>query len=211
MNLIRILIKLKQKIVTIINCYNSGLGYNKTWLIEGRPIVRKGHLFSKNNNRQLIIGKKFTCYNNNKAELGSTVPCIFNLISNNCKIQIGNNVGVSSTVFNCRESILIGDNVKIGAGCLIMDNDSHPMNPYIRRTAKGAEGIITKPVIIEDDVFIGARSIILKGVSIGKCSIIGAGSVITKNIPPYSIVCGNPGKIIKSINYEENSSTTNRF
>ena len=55
-----------------------------------------------------------------------------------------------------------------------------------------------KPVIIEDDVWIGRRAIILGGVTVGKGSIIGAGAVVTKSIPPYSIVGGVPAKIIKS-------------
>ncbi|ASM48732.1 chloramphenicol O-acetyltransferase [Pseudoalteromonas espejiana DSM 9414] len=54
------------------------------------------------------------------------------------------------------------------------------------------------PVYIEDDVWIGRRVIILPGVSIGKGCVLGAGSVIAKDIPPYSIVVGNPGKVIRN-------------
>ncbi len=52
-------------------------------------------------------------------------------------------------------------------------------------------------VVVEDDVWIGSRVIILKGVTIGRGSIVGAGAVVTKSIPPYSIVAGNPAKIVK--------------
>lgn len=55
------------------------------------------------------------------------------------------------------------------------------------------------PVIIGDDVFIGARAIILKGVTIGDGAVIGAGSVVTKSIPPRVIAAGNPARIIKEI------------
>jgi acetyltransferase-like isoleucine patch superfamily enzyme len=63
-----------------------------------------------------------------------------------------------------------------------------PMNtqPYKRR-----------PIIIEDDVWIGACAIILKGVTIGEGAIVAAGSVVTKNVEPYSLVGGNPAKLIK--------------
>jgi maltose O-acetyltransferase len=54
-----------------------------------------------------------------------------------------------------------------------------------------------KPVIIEDDVWIGARVIILPGRKIGRGAIVGAGSVVTKDVPPYAIVGGNPVKILK--------------
>jgi acetyltransferase-like isoleucine patch superfamily enzyme len=59
--------------------------------------------------------------------------------------------------------------------------------------------ISAKPVIIEDNVFIGACAIILKGVTIGKNSIIGAGSVVVSNVPKNVIVAGNPAKVIKVI------------
>ncbi|MBN2965577.1 CatB-related O-acetyltransferase, partial [Sulfurospirillum sp. T05] len=53
-------------------------------------------------------------------------------------------------------------------------------------------------IIIEDDVWIGSNCVILSGVTIGRGSVIGAGSVVTKNIPKYSIVGGNPAKVIKN-------------
>lgn len=54
-----------------------------------------------------------------------------------------------------------------------------------------------KDVIIEDGVWVGCNVIILKGVTIGKGAIVGAGAVVTKDVPPYSVVCGNPAKVIK--------------
>ena len=71
----------------------------------------------------------------------------------------------------------------------IMQEGKHPDYPTVK----------TKPIIIEDDVWIGFNSIILKGVTIGKGAIIAAGSVVTKDIPPFSMVAGNPAKIIKTI------------
>lgn len=55
-----------------------------------------------------------------------------------------------------------------------------------------------KPVVIEDDVWIGLRVTILPGVTIGKGSVIGASAVVTKSVPPYSVVAGNPAKIVKT-------------
>ena len=59
-----------------------------------------------------------------------------------------------------------------------------------------------RPVIIEDDVWIGARVIILPGVTIKKGSIVGAGTVLTKTFPEYSIIAGNPGRVVKSRKHE---------
>lgn len=58
----------------------------------------------------------------------------------------------------------------------------------------------TSPIIIEDECWIGANAVITAGVTIGKHSVVAAGSVVTRNVPAYSIVAGNPAKIIKSYN-----------
>lgn len=120
------------------------------------------------------------------------------------KIEIGDNVGLSSCVLRCSEFIKIGNHVNIGADTIILDTDSHSINYRIRRDrfldAKSAK---TAPVVIEDDVLIGTRCIILKGVTIGARSVIGAGSVVTKSIPADCVAAGNPCRVIKKINQDE--------
>ena len=61
------------------------------------------------------------------------------------------------------------------------------------------QGVSTTPVVIEDDVWIGANAVILPGVRVGTHSVVAAGAVVTKEVPPYSIVAGIPAKIIKKI------------
>lgn len=78
-----------------------------------------------------------------------------------------------------------------------MDNDVHQIDYAERRTSKGI--IQSSPVVIEDDVWLGANVIVLKGVTIGARSIIGAGSVVTKSIPADCIAAGNPARIIKHL------------
>jgi acetyltransferase-like isoleucine patch superfamily enzyme len=67
------------------------------------------------------------------------------------------------------------------------------VNPEERRAGYGGA---SRPIVIEDDVFIGARAIILKGVTIGKGCVVGAGAVVAKSVPPYSVVVGNPAKVV---------------
>lgn len=121
-------------------------------------------------------------------------------------ITIGNHVGLSSPSIWIRESLTIGDHVRIGGNCLIMDTDTHQIDYLARRRGRGDKTSIIKsaPINIEDDVWIGANCIILKGVTIGARSIIGAGSVVTKSIPADSIAAGNPCRVIRKI--EENES-----
>ena len=58
----------------------------------------------------------------------------------------------------------------------------------------------TSPIIVQEDCWIGANAVVVAGVTIGKHSIVAAGSVVTKSVPPYSIVGGNPARILKQYN-----------
>ena len=130
-------------------------------------------------------------------------PISANLIGNiyvekDGRIEIGNNVGMSSTRMWISNKLTIGDNVKIGACCLIIDTDTHQID-YLQRR-KGEGHIKSAPITIEDDVWIGAHCIVLKGVTIGARSIIGSGSVVTKDIPADCIAGGNPCRVIRILN-----------
>ena len=118
--------------------------------------------------------------------------------THNAEIVIGDNVGMSSTVLWSHEKITIGNNVKIGGNCILIDTDAHNMDYLIRRD-KHTDWGISKPIVIEDDVFIGMNCIILKGVTIGARSVVAAGSVVTKSIPSGCIAGGNPAKVIRSL------------
>jgi acetyltransferase-like isoleucine patch superfamily enzyme len=74
----------------------------------------------------------------------------------------------------------------------MQDSDYHTMCDEL-----GNEKPQTLPIVIEDDVWIGAKAIILKGVTLGKGCVVAAGSVVTKSAPAYSLIGGNPARIIK--------------
>jgi len=109
------------------------------------------------------------------------------------RINIGNNVGMSGATITCCSEISIGDDVLIGSGVLITDNDAHPIHPELRDRA---EYVLISPVKLGKRVFVGARAIILKGVTIGDGAVIGAGAVVTKDIPANSIAVGNPARVV---------------
>lgn len=123
------------------------------------------------------------------------------------RIVIGNRVGISSACLWAMDRIQIGNDVNIGGDCIIIDNDAHPIDYQYRRTQyleevgveKYYKEIKSEPIIIEDDVWIGARCVILKGVKIGARSIIAAGSVVVNSIPANVIAGGNPCKAIKNL------------
>lgn len=151
----------------------------------------------------LIRGARITIGDNFYLSSGNGVnPIASNLsadvyVEPGAALTIGNNVGMSSTRLWIHESARIGNNVKIGGCVLITDTDVHPMNYMARRSSN--EGTKSAPVVIEDDVWIGAHCIILKGVTIGARSVIGAGSVVTKSIPADCVAAGNPCRVIKNL------------
>lgn len=116
------------------------------------------------------------------------------------KLVIGKYSGMTNTIIQCHEEIIIGDHVNIGAGCMIMDSNFHSTDWRDRLDRlKDIENHRNAPVKIGDVVFIGARSIICKGVTIGDHAMIAAGSVVTKNVPADEVWGGNPAKFIKKI------------
>lgn len=123
-------------------------------------------------------------------------------------ISIGNNSCMGNeTIIDCAKSILIGDDVTISYGCLLMDSDNHSTRYSIRKNDlsdwKGKKHDWTttnsNPIQICKGAWIGARVIVTKGVTIGEGAIVGAGSVVTKNVPPWTIVAGNPARVIRTI------------
>lgn len=101
--------------------------------------------------------------------------------------------------------ISVGQEVTIGRHCYvsdrvyIADHDGHPIEPEKRRRREQVAADRIRPVVIEDDVWIGRCSIILKGVRIGYGAVVGAGSVITSDVPPLTVYCGNPARLVKRL------------
>lgn len=188
---------------TFVNCILSGLRFNKSWHVVGRPRIIKrawyDKLFRGMYGGKIQIGNNFSCMNSTVSNtIGLIQPCVFDILENDSLIKIGDNVGISGSTINATTKVIIEDNVLIGSGCIITDTDSHPID-YEARLINDKTAIMKSPILIKEGAFIGARSIILKGVTIGKHSIIGAGSVVRKDVPDYSIVSGNPAIVIKKI------------
>lgn len=125
-------------------------------------------------------------------------------------IQIGEYcyIGEGTRIWSSQE-ITLGDRVLISHNVNIFDNDTHPIDDAKARHEQ-FKAIITTghppeiclneaPVHIGDDVLIGCQAIIISGVTIGRGAVVGAGSVVTRDVPEYSVVAGNPAKIIRKI------------
>lgn len=113
-------------------------------------------------------------------------------------IEIGDDT-VIHLDFHCgaAESVKIGRDVLIAGRVYITDHDHVFDDPT--KPARWAEGLVSKPVVIEDGVWLGEGCVILKGVTIGTRAVVGANAVVTKDVPPFTVVGGIPARVIKMI------------
>jgi acetyltransferase-like isoleucine patch superfamily enzyme len=124
----------------------------------------------------------------------------------NATISIGKRVFISGTII-AAEKIAIGDDVMISWGVTIVDHNSHSISfseraddvTNWRKGKKDWTHVKVAPVTICDKVWIGFNALILKGVTIGEGAVVGAGAVVTKDVPAWTIVGGNPARIIREI------------
>jgi len=115
------------------------------------------------------------------------------------RIIVGNGTQIGrNAVLSACKKISIGKKCLISYGVTFVDHDHAVLDPNVSPIDAGiTEG---KEIEIDDDCFIGAHSFILKGVRLGKHCVVGANSVVTKSFPAYSVIAGNPAKLIKSLN-----------
>lgn len=181
----------------IVYYINTAIFYNGARLIRLPIEIRGASLIN--------LGSKLTTGKNCRIEAFVDES---NYLTKRNIISFGNNVTLNDNVHVAGKfSIQIGDNVLIASKVFITDHNhgiysgtdehSSPLVPPNERIING------KPVVIEDDVWLGEFTVVLPGVTIGKGSIIGALSVVTKSIPPYSIAIGSPAKVSKVYNMIE--------
>ena len=112
--------------------------------------------------------------------------------------NIGKNCKISSHTFIC-EGVTIDDNVFVGHGVTFI-NDSYPRATNPQGKLQTEDDWKVEPTHVKKGASIGSGSTILSNVTIGENAIVGAGSVVTKNIPPNTIVAGNPTRIVRKLN-----------
>jgi acetyltransferase-like isoleucine patch superfamily enzyme len=115
-------------------------------------------------------------------------------------LEIGSDsyIGYQTTIVTGR-GIHIGRHVLIANRVFIAGDDSHPLDPTARM--RNAPPLLRdiKSVWIEDGAWIGDNATVLKGVRVGKAAVVSAHAVVTKDVPPYTVVAGNPAKVIKQL------------
>jgi len=170
----------------------AGVRWGRGWRFYGVPILQK------HRRSTLLIGDGLELRSIPRSNaLGPFHPVILSTRRPGARLVIGRGFGMTGGTICAEESITIGDDVWVGANCVITDTDFHPLD-LATRLARPLDGA-TAPMIIEDGVFIGMNSLVLKGVTIGARSVIGAGSVVTRSIPPGVIAAGNPARPVRPL------------
>ena len=111
--------------------------------------------------------------------------------------RIGKNCKISSHSFIC-EGVTVEDDVFIGHHVVFI-NDRYPRAVTERGELQTSDDWIVHPTVVERGASIGSGAVILCDVTIGKEAIVGAGSIVTKNVPPRTIVAGNPARVIQTV------------
>jgi acetyltransferase-like isoleucine patch superfamily enzyme len=139
----------------------------------------------------------------------STMDGVHFALGSQARVSIGAYCFFSNAILLCEQELRIGNYVVIGWNTTIADTDFHPISPAARiRDAIACSPlgkqsqrppIVARPVIIEDDVWLGPNVTILKGVRIGAGAFVEAGALVTRTVPPRARVLGNPAQIIGTV------------
>ena len=135
------------------------------------------------------------------------IQCRIDFDSANGEVRIGDRCFIGSSHIVCHSKVEIADDTIISWGVTIVDHNSHSLDWYYRKNdvvkwlngEKCWDDVAIAPVFIGPKVWIGFGASILKGVTIGEGAVIGAMSVVTRDVPPYSVVGGNPAKVIRML------------
>jgi acetyltransferase-like isoleucine patch superfamily enzyme len=158
-----------------------------------------------------IAFKRFFSHREPALTIGEscTIDGVQFALGGNARVSIGNYCFFSSAVLLCELELQIGNYVVIGWNVTVADTDFHPISPAARiedafalsplGKGRARPPIDHRPVVIEDDVWIGPNAAILKGVHVGQGAIIEPGSLITRDVPPRARMLGNPARAIDEV------------
>lgn len=128
--------------------------------------------------------------------------------STRARIEVGEDVYLGDDVLiSAMEEIIIERAVMVAHGVQILDNDSHPTDPderfahwrRIRHGVKTPVRVASSPIQIREYAWIGLNSLIMKGVTVGEAAIVAAGAVVTRDVPPWTLVAGNPARVVREL------------
>jgi acetyltransferase-like isoleucine patch superfamily enzyme len=167
-------------------------------IIRGRLTVKGVPIIEISHGSRIIIGNGVTLNSSNrKYHVGMSFPCKLVADGDNSVIMIGDQTRIHGTCIHARERISIGKKCLIAANTNIIDNNGHDLSFDDVANRLCTSGT-SKPVVIEDCVWIGAGCLILPGTKIGYGSVISAGCIVKGDISPYSLVANTGSVVVKN-------------
>lgn len=180
-------------------------------IIRNRKIKKIRKKFNLDSSCRIYSSACITCIRGSEPSdiiIGKNVKLAGHLMSEyKGKIHLGDYAQIGyNSVIRCLENVYIGELTAISTGVVICDNNNHPINPLDREVLRKTPDFSYErswihsahaPIVIERNCWIGENSRICKGVHIYEGSIVAANAVVTKDVPPFSIVAGNPAKVVK--------------
>jgi maltose O-acetyltransferase len=160
------------------------------WYLRGADVGTRVRLWGRpsvKNSGSLVVG--------DRARLDSTVATLELATGPTGRLEIGESAFIN---YGC--SIAANQLVRIGARCnigtyvIIMDNDFHRLEPERRN-----EPPESAPIVLEENVWLGARVIVTRGVTIGAGSVVGAGAIVTRDVPARSLAVGVPARVVRRL------------
>lgn len=190
-NCVKFLIKIFDWVCRIVFYKSSAMSIGKGTVVSWFKMRAASH-------GRLVIGEN------------SVIRCRVSFDHHDGEVCIGDRTYIGDSNLVCHSKIVIGNDVIISWDVTIVDHDSHSLNWRERkddvidwnRNQKNWDHIKKAPVHIEDKVWLGFGVSVLKGVTIGTGAVVAAQAVVTKDVPPYTLVGGNPAKVIRLLNNE---------
>jgi acetyltransferase-like isoleucine patch superfamily enzyme len=159
---------------------------------------------------------------NNRIEIGKECLLGVQIVteSNDAYIKIGDRVYIGKSKIICRSGVEFENDILVAWGVTFYDHDSHSLDYKERQkdiqnylsdfenqrgdliNSKNWDVVKSKPIKVRNNSWVGMNAVILKGVTIGEGAIVAACSVVTRDVPPFTVVAGNPARVVKQLNRE---------
>lgn len=177
--------------MTVFLSYFYGVKFGRKPIFVGFPVFR--------GDGQIEFGDDCVLVSN---KLGNPVglfrPCIIGTLDNvNGQfgmVKVGDRFKASGVVIWAQTKVIIGNDVMVGANVTITDSDFHATELNFRKN--GHKAAASKPIVIEDHVWIGMNVVVLKGVTIGRGAVIGANCVVSKDVPPNGTLVSAANRLL---------------
>ena len=176
--------------LNLLGLWENGLAVARArWYLRSATLGERVRVWGR-----LVVANRGQLVIANRVKLSGTIVPIQLATGPRGKLEIGERVSINyGCSIGATELVHIGARSRLGPYVMVVDNSFHHLEPELRHVRPPSA-----PVILEDDVWLGARVIVLPGVRMGAGSVAAAGSVVTRDVPPRTLVAGSPARVVRT-------------